>query len=54
MSKNKGVSVKEKKTPGAIMAEEIRVSSNKLTNTERKTLLADAPGIIFSKPLSSA
>ena len=37
---------KEKKTPGTILAEEIRAKANKLTDAERESLLGDAMRII--------
>jgi hypothetical protein len=38
---------KQKKTPGSIMAEEIRAGANKLTDAEREPLLGDAMRIIY-------
>lgn len=46
-STKKRVAPKQKKTPGTIMAEEIRASANKLTDAERESLLGDAMRIIY-------
>jgi hypothetical protein len=48
VSKNKKpVTPREKKTPGTIMAEEIRARANRLTDAERESLLSDAMRIIY-------
>jgi hypothetical protein len=48
ISKSKKASApKEKKTPGTIMAEEIRARANHLTDAERESLLGDAMRIIY-------
>lgn len=45
----KTVAPKEKKTPGTIMAEEIRARANRLTDAERESLLGDAMRIIYRR-----
>jgi hypothetical protein len=53
-SAKKSVTPKEKKTPGTIIAEEIRSKANNLTDAERESLLADAMRIIYGVEDKSA
>jgi len=43
----KTVKPKEKKTPGTVMAEQIRARANKLTDRQRGTLMEEAMRIIY-------
>ena len=44
----------EKKTPGAIMAEEVRAWGNTLTDEERESLMAYAKRTIYGEKSSTA
>jgi len=45
---------REKKTPGAIMAEKVRARANTLTDAERESLMAYAMRTIYSEKSDAA
>lgn len=50
----KGSKGREKKTPGTIMAEEVRARANTLTDAERESLMAHAMRSIYGEKSGAA
>jgi hypothetical protein len=46
--------IREKKTPGTIMAEEVRARANTLTDAERESLMAHAMRAIYGEKSGAA
>jgi len=53
-AKKPGAKVREKKTPGTRMAEEVRARANTLSDAERASLMAHAMRAIYGEESSAA